>query len=433
MSFMLLGILNSQAAGGGGNPFYQTSIGNGTTGLGVQYSIGTDVDSNIHLWAVNGAMLLDSSGAVQWSKKYGQGQISSVAGDATHGTVYSGTTYNPTWTMPVHKRSISGAIQWAKDLSISGDNVYGGNTIHMDSSGNSYLSVAAGNRMGFAKFDTNGNFQFAKGLQQIGGSVGPGGITTDSSGNIYTTGATNGTAGSYRMMVQKWNSAGALQWEQRFGNGYGGQLFGNDIAVDSNGNVFVVGNTYYSTFGSQDAFIIKYNSSGSYLWAKHYGTGNNEEFHTVGIDENDYVYAFGSNSGSLNGKSYYIGFMFKMDNNGTTQYQRYLDAGTGQNRPPGVVTPDGAMVMSGEIDSNLGSASNAFVAKQRQDGTSQPNYITLYGQQTKYAASNLSEAYHSPPYGNTGLSVVTMGFTVTNQSFADTNITSFTQDTAVLP
>jgi hypothetical protein len=430
MSFMLLGILNSQAAGGG-NQFYQTSIGNGTTGLGVQYSIGTDADSNIHLWAVNAAMLIDSSGVVQWAKKLPQSSISSVAGDVTHGSVYSGTTFTPTWTMPAHKRSISGTLEWQKNLAFTGDNVLGGNTIQMDSSGNSYLSFVAGNRAGFAKFDTNGNFQFARGVQQIGGAVAQPGLTIDSSGNIYTTGATNGTSGSYRMMVQKWNSSGTMQWEQRFGDG-SSQLQGNDVAVDSNGNVFVVGNTYYSTFGSQDAFIIKYNSSGSYLWAKHYGTGNNEEFHTVGIDENDYVYAFGSNYGSLNGKSYYIGFMFKMDNNGTTQYQRYLDTGIGQNRPPGTITADGSMVMAGEINSNLGAATNAFVAKQYLDGTPSPNTTTLFGQQVAYAASNLSEAYHSPPYGTTGLSGISISFTITNTSFTDTTITSFTQDTVTL-
>ena len=106
------------------------------------------------------------------------------------------------------------------------------------------------------------------------------GITVDSSGNSYIIGYFRGTvdfgagnvisAGSDDIFVLKLNSSGTFQWVKTFGGtstdlGYG-------ITVDSSGNSYITG--YFSrtvdfgagnviSAGSDDIFVLKLNSSGT--------------------------------------------------------------------------------------------------------------------------------------------------------------------------
>jgi len=97
------------------------------------------------------------------------------------------------------------------------------------------------------------------------------GVTTDSSGNIYVTGWTQGGldgnthSGSYDIFLVKYNSSGTKQWTKQLGTSSGD--YGNDVTTDSSGNIYVTGSTWggldgNTNSGSYDIFIVKYNSSG---------------------------------------------------------------------------------------------------------------------------------------------------------------------------
>ena len=97
------------------------------------------------------------------------------------------------------------------------------------------------------------------------------GIAVDSSGNAYVTGTFQGTAafgnfdltsqGSYDFFVAKLNSTGSWQWAVEAGGTSGD--YGNGIAVDSSGNVYVTGGFSSAAFGptnlaangSKDIFV----------------------------------------------------------------------------------------------------------------------------------------------------------------------------------
>ena len=127
-------------------------------------------------------------------------------------------------------------------------------------------------------------------------------VTTDSAGNVYTTGTFSGTvdfdpgsgvtnltspSGTTGMFVTKVNSNGVLIWARGLlvGGGFG-SVNPASIAVDSAGNVLTtgafsatvdfdpgVGVTNISSSLDIDAFVSKLDSSGNFVWAKSVGGG----------------------------------------------------------------------------------------------------------------------------------------------------------------
>ena len=85
------------------------------------------------------------------------------------------------------------------------------------------------------------------------------------------TGVTNGgldgntSAGSKDLFVVKYNSSGTKQWTKQLGSSIADYATG--VATDSSGNVYVAGYTDggldgNTSAGSNDIFVVKYNSDG---------------------------------------------------------------------------------------------------------------------------------------------------------------------------
>ncbi len=131
------------------------------------------------------------------------------------------------------------------------------------------------------KMDSAGNFLWAK---SFGGNSTDFGnsISLDTSGNSYTTGYFNGTAdfdpgsgtasltsaGSQDIYVQKMDSAGNFLWAKSFGGN--STDLGSSILVDASGNIYTtgkfdkianfdpgVGTTNLSSLGQEDIFVQK--------------------------------------------------------------------------------------------------------------------------------------------------------------------------------
>ena len=147
------------------------------------------------------------------------------------------------------------------------------------------------------------------------------GITTDTLGNVLTTGATTSltsiaTAGAFQTTygggttigdayILKLNSNGVRQWATYYGgsnseNGYG-------IVTDLSGNIIVTGTTYsngistsgafQTTFGgASDAFIIKLNSSGICQWATYFGGSGSDAARSVCLDQGGNILFVGGSS-----------------------------------------------------------------------------------------------------------------------------------------
>ena len=76
----------------------------------------------------------------------------------------------------------------------------------------------------------------------------------------------NSNAGGIDLFVVKYNSSGTKQWTKQLGTSSNDSA--NGVATDSSGNVYVGGVTDggldgNSSAGSYDLFVVKYNSSGT--------------------------------------------------------------------------------------------------------------------------------------------------------------------------
>ena len=99
--------------------------------------------------------------------------------------------------------------------------------------------------------------------------------------------------------------SGVLEWAHSAGNAQD-ITRGNDIATDSNGNVYTIGefrndvdfdpsdNDFtMSTNGGIDIFIQKLDSNGNFIWAKHVGGDGNDVGSSIATDGNNNIYITG--------------------------------------------------------------------------------------------------------------------------------------------
>ncbi|HKR05073.1 MAG TPA: SBBP repeat-containing protein [Bacteroidia bacterium] len=161
-------------------------------------------------------------------------------------------------------------------------------------------------------------WEWAKSQPGNGNDI-PNGIATDADGNSYITGSfssstltfgttvlTNPWPGKEDVFVAKYDASGNVVWAKRFGaNGYD---YGNAVAVDTNGNLYVTGtfrslhvhfdniiltNAYSST---DDIFIAKFDTLGNVIWAK-----------SAGAPAYGYDLSYGITA-DANGNSYITGY-----------------------------------------------------------------------------------------------------------------------------
>jgi len=151
----------------------------------------------------------------------------------------------------------------------------------------------------------------------------PNSVTTDFLGNIYSVGFfystvdfnPNNTGGELTSLgegdifITKYNSSGVFQWVKQIG-GIGPDN-GISIVTDVDGNVYTTGQ-FQSTvdfdpdieggeltsLGSNDTFVVKYNSAGIFQWVKQIGGTNSENSSSINTDIDGNIYTTGSFSGT---------------------------------------------------------------------------------------------------------------------------------------
>ena len=102
-------------------------------------------------------------------------------------------------------------------------------------------------------------------------------VAVDSNGNVYVTGYTTDPVNGKDIVVLKYNSSGTLLWDETFNGTGDGDDMGLAIAVGSAGAVYVTGYATQSATG-KDYITIRYASNGTFSWAKYFdGLGNAED------------------------------------------------------------------------------------------------------------------------------------------------------------
>ena len=286
---------------------------------------------------------LNSSGTFQWVKSYGSNYNDlgrDVAIDSNdniymlgnyRGTVdFGGGDENGAVNGDIFlvKFNSSGVFQWVYTAGASSAD--DSRALALDSSDNPYITGSFQSTVNFGGGNTtaaNTNDLFILKLNSSGAyqniytsnifTTQKGkGLAVDSSGNIYATGTFSGTVdfgggnittSGNDIYLLKLNSSLAFQWVKRFAvdNGEASLALGLAVTVDEDGNVYSVGQIGSTIdlgggsqiFGGQnDAYIVKYDSSGSFQWSKTFGSGsqnNIDKAQDIVIDSNGFVIAVG--------------------------------------------------------------------------------------------------------------------------------------------
>ncbi|WP_061234651.1 SBBP repeat-containing protein [Leptospira interrogans] len=307
--------------------------------LGNVYTTGTTF-GNLDGQALSGTQDLfvtkyDGSGNKQWTRLLGVAgattQANGISRDIFNNLHVSGYTLgnldgqalSGIQDLFVTKYDTGGNKQWTRLLGVAGQ-ITQANGVAFDSSGNIYLTGrTSGNLDGQAlsgiqdlfvtKYDTGGNKQWTRLLGVAGVSTTAYGITSDSLGNVYTTGVTSGNldgqalSGTQDLFVTKYDTGGNKQWTRLLG--VAGQITqANGIASDSSGNTYLTGRTSGSLdgqvlSGTQDLFVTKYDTGGNKQWTRLLGiAGVSTTAYGITSDSLGDLYSTGITSGNLDGQ-----------------------------------------------------------------------------------------------------------------------------------
>ncbi len=171
----------------------------------------------------------------------------------------------------------------------------------------------------------------------------------------------NGLQGATNAWIGLYDTNGKRLWAEAFYSPTGHQ-YPHAIAVDQDGNAYVVGQTYSSMTnamggatpqGLGDGFIRKYDITGRHLWTKLIGTPQSDDIHDIQIADNK-IFVTGSTHGNLNGANQGMvdGFMMSLDLNGNIigSYQ----FGTEKlDYTRDILYQDGKLIVSGITEGSL--------------------------------------------------------------------------------
>jgi len=322
-----------------------TSVSGGTG-----RSITLDNNENICIAGSNDGIFvqkLDANGNLLWNKQMvgvsGGGTAASISTD-DNGNIYTtggfygtidfdpgpgvqnltllGSVYYTYGNMFIQKLDANGNFLWVRQR--AGNNSpfsVDGYAIAADGNGDVYvlgniIEINEGTVF-VEKLDTNGNSLWLKEITGIPYLIGRS-MTTDTIGNIYTTGSFSGTAdfdpgpgikdltavGDTDIFIQKLDPGGNFLWAKQIA----AIEFVHSIVTDVSGNVYTTGffegtvdfdpdlgvQNLIAAAGTADMFIQKLDPAGDFLWVKQivgsgYAVGN-----SITIDLNGSIYTTGA-------------------------------------------------------------------------------------------------------------------------------------------
>ncbi|MGV2826568.1 SBBP repeat-containing protein [Myxosarcina sp. GI1(2024)] len=192
-------------------------------------------------------------------------------------------------------------IQKIEQLGTKG--IDGFSSLTTDSTGNVYLTGATQGNIWLAKYDSDGNQLW---IQEFGTSSYDSAtdLVSDSEGNLYLVGLTNGdlaeaNAGSFDVWLAKYNSNGERQWIQQFGDELVDLSY--SIELDGEGNIYLSGHSGRADSEDEgailgqtlDPWVTKYDSDGNQVWFRELEINGLTEAYGVEVDSNGRVYATG--------------------------------------------------------------------------------------------------------------------------------------------
>ncbi|MBI5181562.1 MAG: S8 family serine peptidase [Nitrospirae bacterium] len=248
----------------------------------------------------------NTNGNILWTATYDAGNWGFVADmvmDASENvylTAFSANLGAGAWSTV--KYDNNGNQVWAASLPLIGNGEP--TALAVDGSGNVYVTGyfciavsttggCSGTSAGIVKYSAIGSqlwvASYGSNIEGWGAAV-----AVDRAGNVYGTGYTcliqvDGGCATYTISVVKYDTDG----NRLFATAYGENAWGNSIAVDAYGNVYVTGAATYDENNSYDYTTLKYDLNGNLLWVARYTNRGEDEAIRLVLDTSGNIYVTG--------------------------------------------------------------------------------------------------------------------------------------------
>jgi uncharacterized delta-60 repeat protein len=196
-------------------------------------------------------------------------------------------------------------------------------------------------------------------------------IALDEDGNVYVTGYSRNSSGDHDITTIKYTSYGNAVWIRRYNDPGNIDEIPSQIAIDPEGNIYICGFIIKDPYVDDDGVLIKYNSAGTYQWARTYsGPGNGDDYFVeMVLGNNNSIYITGRSEGYGTGADILTA---KYSTAGTVQWiKRYNGPGNGYDDGRSlVIDDDGNAYVSGNSTSYV-SGLDWTTIKYNSAGTQQ--------------------------------------------------------------
>lgn len=356
------------------------------------------------------------SGATLWTQQFGTAQQDSASGiaiDANDNVYVTGWTFGAFEGANVGQADLflakfnaGGNQQWIRQLgTTSWDESHG---VALDSTGIYVAGFTSGSLDGntsagsadlfITKYNDSGTRLWTRQYGALSNDTAHA-IAADGNGSVYVAGSTQNNldgvhAGAGDMFIVKYDANGNRQWTRQRGSSETEEAYA--IALDTQGFVYVTGSTMGGLDGNQngggtdvlpaDLFVVKYQSDGTYVWTRQFGSDRPDNAYGIAIDAGDNVYVTGGTRGELDGNINPIGdhqgFLIKYSSAGDRQWSRQF-GGNQMDAPKGVaIHNDEGIYIAGTTSSGIDGSPgldfnlhiggwDAFIVRYDSDGIRQ--------------------------------------------------------------
>ena len=184
-----------------------------------------------------------------------------------------------------------------------------------------------------------------------GGNDYPSAVVFDANGDVIITGETYNSATDYDIFTRKYSGVDGSEIWTRVYDHTGGWDVGNDIAIDSQGNIYVAGIVTNST-GNHDFYTMKYSgATGADMFAAPLVYNGVDDWHdeaaSIVVDSNDNSFIVAGTTYDVDGRGDF--YIVKYDSDGNELWNKLLD------RP---ANDDEVIAMAVDVSGNVCIAGN---------------------------------------------------------------------------
>ncbi|MCX6640719.1 MAG: SBBP repeat-containing protein, partial [bacterium] len=322
------------------------------------------------------------SGSVEWSWEAPTDMALDPQGNLYLTGFTAGTGYDDMTTICINPQ---GQLLWEATYNGPDNRTDIAQAIAVDASGNCYVTGYSNNSQGRSryvsiKYNNLGVQQWLVEFIAPGtAEAQPVDIAVDGMGNVYVTGFSDvdpGTNTNYDYTTIKYNSSGQQQWLSNY-NGPSNQFdYPRAMALDENANLYVTG--YSEAITQSDCITIKYSASGTRLWVHRFGGTATIDYYAedLKLDPQGNILIVGNQQDS----NYTFKFVtFKLNSSGTMQWVRYYQqTSSWGNKARALVVDDDSNVYASGQSYQLNGGIGCTTIKYDSEGNMK--WLAIYDQ-----------------------------------------------------